>query len=258
MQEAVNSILLGRSREAEGLSRMITLSLGAHALFLVALAVVPSSWLTSEVERPERVTTISLGSPPGTQDTGGMTPQATRQVQEATADPRTVVRAPSATPEMVAPAEPKTTAAKPVPKPPDKSTTKKPATGKEVQIGPARADAPDAAQVPFGGLASSSAGGTGGVRIDGDFCCPEYIEAMKRAIHANWNQNIGARGVAEVKFTIRRDGVLTNIAISKSSGNPILDLESRKAVHATVKVPPLPDRFPEPFLPIYLTFEYKR
>jgi TonB family protein len=112
--------------------------------------------------------------------------------------------------------------------------------------------------VPFGGLASSAAGGLGGVRIEGDFCCPEYIEAMKRAIYTNWNQRQGVTGNVDVKFVIRRDGMLTSVAVDKSSGNPLLDLESRRAVAVTVQVPPLPQRYTNPTLTIILTFEYKR
>jgi protein TonB len=258
MQEAVSSILLSRSREADGLSRMVSMSLGAHLVLLAAVTFMPSGWLTSPAERPERVTTISLGGVSG-QDVGGLTPIAQRTAQEVTADARNVVRTPAATPEMRAPApEAKPTPTKPVPKPVDKSSTKKPSTGKEVQTGPARTDTPNAAAVPFGGLASSSAGGLGGVRIEGDFCCPEYIEAMKRAIYANWNQRQGVAGNVEVKFVIRRDGMLTSVAVAKTSGNPLLDLESRRAVAVTVQVPPLPERYTNPTLTIILIFEYRR
>ena len=258
MQEAVSSILISRSREADGLSRMVSMSLGAHLAVLAAIAIVPAGWLTSQVARPERVTTISLGGVAG-QDTGGMTPIATRQVQEATPDARAVTRTPARTPEMVAPApEAKPTPAKPVPKPDEKSATRKPSTGKEVQVGPARADTPNAAQVPFGGLSSSSAGGLGGARIEGDFCCPEYIEAMKQAIYRNWNQRQGAPGFVDVRFTIRRDGMLTAVSVDKTSNNPLLDLESRRAILVTQQVPPLPERFTRQTLTVILSFEYKR
>ena len=97
------------------------------------------------------------------QDVGGLTPIAQRTAQEVTADARPVVRTPAATPEMTAPApESKPTPTKPVPKPVEKSPARKPSTGKQVQVGPARTDTPNAAPVPFGGLASSAAGGLGG------------------------------------------------------------------------------------------------
>ena len=133
---------------------------------------------------------------------------------------------------------------KPVQKPIEKSTTKKPSTGPEIKSGAARVVTPNAAQVPFGGLAERAGGSsTGGLRLDvANFCCPDYIETMNRRIRSNWDQQQGAAGQTVVKFTIRRDGMLTNVEVEKASGNPLLDLESRKAVLTTRQLPPLPDR----------------
>jgi protein TonB len=258
MQEAVSGILIGRSRESEGLSRMITVSLVAHGLFLLGLVVVPSRWLTTEPEREMRTMTISLGGVPGP-ETGGMTPIANRAVQAYSPDVKPVVTPPAAkVPEMVAPTpevKPKPVA-KPVEKPVDKSAVRKPSTGPQIKSGPARVET-SGADVPFGGLAQGG-GGTGGARVEGDFCCPAYIETMKSMIYANWNQNQGAAGQAEIKFTIRRDGMLTAVGVEKSSNNPLLDLESRRAVLVTQRIPPLPEQFTRPTLTVYLIFEYKR
>jgi len=258
MQEAVSGILVARSREVDGLSRMVTLSLGLHAVMLTAIVFMPKGWLTSETESQHRPMMISLGGTASQSDTGGMTSIASRPVQEAAPDAKHEVTPPAVkTPEMIAPtpeAKPKP-ATKPIEKPVDKSSTRKPAVGPQVRSGAARAET-GGAEVPFGGLAQ---GGPGtGVRIEGDFCCPEYIETMKRYIHGNWNQQQGAAGRVEVKFTIRRDGMLTGVVVETTSGNPLLDLESRRAVLATQKIPPLPDQFTRPNLTIYLTFEYKR
>jgi TonB family protein len=51
--------------------------------------------------------------------------------------------------------------------------------------------------------------------------------------------------------------MLTNVTVEKSSGNPLLDLESRRAVLATQKIPPLPDQYTRPSLTVYLIFEYR-
>jgi TonB family protein len=125
-----------------------------------------------------------------------------------------------------------------------------------VRSGAARAET-GGAEVAFGGLASGG-GGTGGARVEGDFCCPEYIETMKQLIYANWNRQQGALGQVEVKFIIRRDGMMTNVVVDKTSNNPLLDLESRRAVLVTQQIPPLPERFTRPTLTVYLIFEYKR
>jgi TonB family protein len=258
MQEAVSGVLIDRRREVDGLSRMITVSLVAHAVCLAALLLVPSNWLTSTVEPTERPMMISLGGVPGP-DTKGMTSISNRPVQaEAPPDTRAVPTPPAAkTPAMVAPTpEVKPKAVKPVEKPVDKSATRKPSTGAEVRSGAARVET-GGVDVPFGGLAMGG-GGTGGVRIEGNFCCPDYIETMKTMIYKNWDQRLGAIGRVEIKFTIRRDGMLTNVGVEKSSNNPLLDLESRKAVLVTERIPPLPDRYTPPTLTVYLTFEYKR
>ena len=61
-----------------------------------------------------------------------------------------------------------------------------------------------------------------------------------------------------IRFTIRRDGMLTNVEVDKTSGNQLLDFESRRAVLQTRQLSPLPDRFDRPTLTVYITFDYKR
>ena len=68
----------------------------------------------------------------------------------------------------------------------------------------------------------------------------------------------GAAGQSIVKFTIRRDGMLTNVEVEKSSNNPLLDLESRRAVLNTGSCLRFPRKFDRPTLTVYLTFDYKR
>lgn len=143
-------------------------------------------------------------------------------------------------------------------KAPDKSTSRKVTMGPEVRSGAARVDTGGQA-IPFGGLSTSGGGGTGGVRLDvGNFCCPGYIQTMIQRIRENWNQQQGAAGEVTVKFTIRRDGMITQVEVEKGSNNPMLDLESRRAVLMTQKLPPLPREFTEPALTVHLTFDYKR
>jgi TonB family protein len=261
MHEAVSDILVGRRQDADGLNRMVLVSLVAHGVLLTVLVLAPSSWWTTSREAPSTAITISLGGgAPGT-DTGGMTQMADRPVQSvAPPEAKPVVTAPAAkVPEMVVPAEvskPRTPT-KPVEKPDAKSASRKPTSGPEVKPGAARIPTGGLA-VPFGGLSTSGGGGTGGTRIVGDFCCPEYIETMNRLIYNNWNQQQGAPGSVDVRFTIRRDGMLTLVVVDKTSNNPLLDLESRRAVLVTKQLPPLPEKFTRPTLTVILTFEYKR
>jgi TonB family protein len=91
-----------------------------------------------------------------------------------------------------------------------------------------------------------------------NFCCPEYLAQMVQKVRQNWNPNLGAGGQPVVKFTIRRDGVLTNVELEKPSGQDLLDLEARRAVLKTAQLPPLPREFTESSLTVHLTFDFKR
>jgi TonB family protein len=261
MREAVSDVLASRAREADGLTRMVLYSLGAHVLLVAIVTLMPRGWIGSRAEPESTPMTISLQGSPG-QDTGGQTQIAGRQVQAVAPVVKQPFTLPPASkvPEMTVP-EPAT---KPTPKPtrvekPDeKSRTRKPTTGEKVQSGASRVDTGGAA-VPFGGLSTS--GGTGlSAQSFGltDFCCPEYLDTMVQLIRRQWNQEQGVAGRVVVKYTIRRDGMLTQIEVVKPSNNFLLDQESRRAVINTRQLPPLPPEYTAQNLTIHLTFEYQR
>jgi periplasmic protein TonB len=262
VQEAVSAVLHDRARQAEGLSRMLTLSIAAHVALVAGFWLAPSSWFSSPPSNAA-IMEISLGGPEGP-DTGGMTSMADRAVQAiAKPDAPKAIETPPAAkpPEMVEPERLAKVLPKPLPKPvnkPDeKSRASKPTTGAEIKTGSARVTTGGAA-IPFGGLAQGG-GGAGGVTVNvQNFCCPEYLTQMIQRIRQNWSQNQGAAGQAVVKFTIRRDGMLTNVELTQSSGQALLDLEARRAVYKTQQIPALPREFTEPSLTIHLTFDYKR
>ena len=80
---------------------------------------------------------------------------------------------------------------------------------------------------------------------------------MAQRIRANWSQRVGATGDVIVKFTIQRDGQITEIAVEQSSGNAILDLNAQRALHVTRQLPSLPAQFPNPTLTVHLDFKYQ-
>ena len=267
MHEAVSDVLLDRAREADGISRMVLVSLLAHTILIAALVVMPASWRspsTSADVTPMMITLSNAGTGP---DAGGLTPISGRPVQEeAPAESKPAPIAPPApkAPEMVAP-EP---AAKPTPrvppkrveKPVDKSSARKPTTGPEVKAGAARADT-GGAPIEFGGLTRPSGGGVGSSSVTTDyanFCCPAYLNQMLDLIKRNWTQNQGAAGQVRVMFTISRDGIVSDVKVEKPSGISLLDLESQRAILKTRALPPLPREFPESTLTIYITFDYYR
>jgi TonB family protein len=261
VQEAVSGVLRDRAREADGINRMLVLSIGAHMIVLAGIWLMPAAWRSRNVNEAP-VMTISLGGVEGP-DTGGLTPLAGRAVQEIAKPnaPKVAETPPAAKPpEMVEPdrvakAAPPRTVAKPA----DASKARKPTTGAEIKAGSAPVNTGGAA-IPFGGGLATSAGGAGdGVKLDvQNFCCPQYIVLMRQRIQANWNSNQGATGQPEIKFTIRRDGMLTNVELEKSSGQALLDLEARRAVLKTMQLPPLPREYTGDHLTVHLTFDFKR
>ena len=60
-----------------------------------------------------------------------------------------------------------------------------------------------------------------------------------------------------MKFTIQRDGTITDISVEQSAG-PFLDLASQRALEQTQQLPPLPAAFTPPRLTVHLEFQYKR
>jgi TonB family protein len=265
VHEAVSDVLVDRSRGADGiLSRMVLLSFIAHAMLIATVLVMPAEWRSTSVlpKATPMVITLSGGDGP---DAGGITPIAGKPVQAvAPADARPTPAAPPApkAPDMVAPTVTKVapkTPPKSVDKPVDKSSARKPATGAEVKPGDAKVDT-GGAPIPFGGLTRPSGGGPpSGVTLDvQNFCCPEYLIQMRTLIMQNWNQNQGASGKAQVKFTIQRDGTLTDVALELPSGAALLDLESQRALLKTRQLPALPREFTNPTLTVHLIFEYHR
>ena len=263
MQEAVSQILDERAHEADGIGRMVGLSVLAHAALAALVVLLPSGWLSPSRPPEGPIMTISLGGAPGPEIAGrtqisGRTAQVQREPDAKPApEPPPIAKVP----EMVAPspaAKPAPrTPEKPVEKPVDRSTSKTPTTGREVATGASKVDT-GAKPVPFGGLASGGGGDTSGARTDyANFCCPEYLRTMTDLIRRNWQRNQGASGVTHMKFTVQRDGRITGIAVEKPSGQALLDLASQRAL-TTVRLPALPREFPEQTLTVYLAFEYNR
>lgn len=261
MEAVVSDILQSRKQVPGGLTRTALLSLGAHAGVFGLVALVPAL-LPVQQQQPRVIMSISLGGSPGPK-TGGMQMLGGRRIDAAQ---------PSAAPQVtkaplpVSPApQPKMTLPDPRAKvrPPTKPTvtSKDPkgttaGRGFESQAGTTRVETGAKGQ-GFG--LSSGGGGGGGGRLDtADFCCPEYISDMLNRIYRNWVQQQQASGVVFVRYTIQRNGQITDIAVETSSGNPTLDLASHRALVNTRALAPLPAAFPEPSLTVHLEFRYER
>jgi outer membrane biosynthesis protein TonB len=259
--DAVTEILLDRSRETDKVTRMVGLSLAAHAVLIGAFAFLPGRWSTAP-QTNERVMNISLAGAPG--PIQGHNPISPKPVQEAVPDtvkPKNDAPPALPKPEMVEPIK----AVRPEPKTPARPESKKevvqlhgskPTQGAEVKAGSSKVDTQGA--TPFGGgLATGGAGVPGAYTDYADFCCPEYLATMTRLIYANWQQRQGQDGSNVMAFTIRRDGAITNPVVEQGA-NQFLNLASQRALAITKQLPPLPAAFPPDHLTVHLVFQYKR
>lgn len=256
----VSLVLADRARVATGLERMLAWSVLAHVALVAIVALVPAGWLGQDAEEQGPVMMISLAGAPGPRD-GGMTPMGGRPIQELrpTEARKAIepVRPPAARePEMIEPT-------KIAPKKPEAAVKteakdprgRTPTKGEEIRSGSAVAETGGRGQ-GFG--LTSGGGGTGAVLDVGNFCCPEYLVTMRDLINRNWSSKQQLTAIAVVKYTIQRDGMLTNIELEKSTGAPALDLMAQRALVLTKQLPPLPAAYTEPSLTVHLTFEYQR
>jgi TonB family protein len=260
--DVVTQVLIDRSRVADKISNAVIVSLVAHALLLTAIALLPGHFGFHEKTDDSRPMMISLGGAPGPRQ--GATPISAKPVQEATTEPvKPNVQAPPALtkPEMVEPlknakVQPKTTV-KESQKTLEQLHGRTPTKGAQVRAGTARVET-GGAQVPFGGLATGGGAGAGAAYTDyANFCCPEYLQTMVQLVQKNWQQNQGVDGTVQVKFTIQRNGMITDVEVEQQSAQ-FLNLAAQRAVVATRQLPPLPPQFTGDRLTVHLVFQFKR
>lgn len=259
--DAVTEILVERSQQVDRVTRMVIVSLVAHAALVMAVALAPRGWGAAVVDdRP--VMTISLGGTPG--PVQGRNPVSAKPVQEAVPEPvKPRNEAPPALtkPEMIEPLktakpEPRTAATPEPKKDVPQLHGSRPTQGAEVKAGTAKVETHGAA-IPFGGLATGG-GGAGQAYTDyANFCCPEYLNTVTQMIQANWNSKQGQDGSAVITFSIRRDGSVVDVRVEQGS-NQILNLASQRAILLTPRVPALPAAFTPERLTLHLVFQYKR
>lgn len=270
----VSDVLRDRLGQPSGFERMAAISLAAHVVVLGAVLFVPGTWFTPAPEAPKTIINISLNGGNDGPNNGGLSAISQRAVQtEAPPPPRPEpVRPPAAVaPETVpipsreppprptppARTERPRTPPPPVQQAPDQARSRTPSRGEEQRTGNAIAET--GARGQGFGLSSSSGTGTG-VKLDitGDFCCPEYISLMVDRIRSSWDSKAATAAIVIVKYTILRDGTITDTAVERSSGDPTLDLRAQRAVVNTRQLPPLPAGYNNQSLTMHLTFEYRR
>ena len=243
--DAVTPILVDRAQARGGLWPRMGLSAALHAVVLPIVMI----WMVAdppEDQAPKAVMQISLGGAPGPR-AGGMTPMSPRAADAAPPTSRPTPVAPPApkAPDMTLPDARKT---------PPRETPKAP----EATQGSAVAETGVRTGAAFGGLSTGGSSGTSGYLDVANFCCPEYLATMTQLIHRNWNGKQQVAGETLVKYTIQRDGRVTNVEVEKSSGYFALDQTSQRALLVTRQFPQLPPQFTESTLTVHLIFRYER
>lgn len=255
--EPVTSVLLARGQEPDGLRKMLGASLALHVVAALAILLPPMLWHGRPADEIAPVMTVSLsGGPPGPMS-GGMNPMAGRPVQTTEPAPRPEPAHPPAvrTPEMTVPV-PK---GKPLPKTPPRTEVEEgsgrtPTRGARPNVGAAFGET--GVEGTGTGLSTGGFGGDAMSLDVSDFCCPEYLSIMAASIRRNWTQNQAVTGWAVVKFTIRRDGAITDVVLERPSGYTALDLAAQRALLVTKQLPPLPGQYLNNSLTVHLRFEY--
>ena len=135
------------------------------------------------------------------------------------------------------------------------SVAKAAATGAKAVPQP-KTEAPKAGGGPVGGKGTDVAT----VRSDGiEFPFPGYLNNIVRQIALNFKpRNPNTRLKAEIRFLIHRDGSVSNITFTRSSGNYSFDLEAQGSVEAASSVRgfgPLPTGFADDVLPVVFSFD---
>ena len=258
----VTDILRGRMQEPGGLQKMVSASLLLHGVLIVGLLLAPRGFLMKGADAPRAVMTITLSSGGNGPANGGLTAIGGRPIQVQT--PEDTKRDPARPPAVKAPAmtvplpnaKPVKPSAAPV-KAPDDARGRTPTRGAEARPGTAVVET-GTRGMGFG-LSPGGGPGTGSsLEGTGDFCCPDYIYLMIESIRRSWNQQAAVAASVMIKFTIDREGTITEDSVEKTSGQYELDQSARTAVRITRKLPPLPAQYTNPTLIVHLNFEYKR
>lgn len=92
----------------------------------------------------------------------------------------------------------------------------------------------------------------------------DYAQSMVSRIRVNWYANMpqiirtGMQGVVTIRFTIHRDGRISDVTILKSSTVPPYDFAARKAIELSSPLNPLPKDYPNPTERVTAMFYYNK
>lgn len=235
--------------------RYLIWSLAFHAVFLFIGAVIAPLRGFSGSSKPDVVISVGLVD---FADPGKVKGSAPKPPVPEPAQDELIAKDPSTSEEL---AEVK------VPEKPKQEEKKKADTPKKTADKPAKKDTtksapPALAMNDTGGISGSLTEGDGGGDIwgveTGAGANPYHRQGFA-TIRNNWrNPSYGREPrMCVVKFTVRRNGELTDIEVEKKSGSDLFDRAALRAVQITASWPAFPSHWEEDEQIIHLEFEYR-
>jgi len=111
------------------------------------------------------------------------------------------------------------------------------------------------AAVAEGGLELARGGAASPPAIPSDFQFTYYVRQMLALIEGRWYKPPAPAGTrARVRFTIRKDGRVVDIALEEASAVPSFDRAALRALYAANPLPPLPPGYRPASLTVHLAF----
>ena len=107
----------------------------------------------------------------------------------------------------------------------------------------------------------TNASGPGGGDFSGRF--PSYVDAVRNRISSNWLQSTVDPTVrwaprANFTFQVLKDGTVTNVQMTQSSGNSSVDRSALRAIQSSSPVSPLPSGYPGNSVTVEFYFDFRR
>ena len=95
------------------------------------------------------------------------------------------------------------------------------------------------------------------IKVSNSINWAPYMRNLEQKIKNNWAPpKKGSMKRVKTQFTIHRDGTITDIKITGSSGDVLVDSAAKAAIEASSPVEPLPKEFKGESVPIEFTFDY--
>lgn len=241
MRENIDRLLSNRLQSGSEAYRKpsLVLSVTLHVVLFAAVLLAPMV----TVGQPEPLEFVAVQIVP-VQALGVTSPTPAREPEPSPAPPAAEPE-PEDEPEATPPEREVLPAPEPEPKPSTRPQESTRPTASEERGRDSGGDLGQRLGSPLGSsLGTSPLGATVGGLDNPDFVYSYYVDQMLAMISANWlRPSIGGQVEATVHFRIHRDGSISEVRVSRSSGYNSFDLAGLRAVQQAAPFPRLPQSY---------------